>query len=235
MSTSNTRLVEPIVMGVPASQFIAETFARNRSIFGAFRMDADGEGGDNQGGEGGNGGQPQPKTLEAVLADLNLTPEQIAGRLEASKKWEQRAKSSDVVDRADYERVVQERDTLKQTHETEQEKAVREAKEAGRTEAQAAAGTAAATALLRMAVRSLKKDITDDDLDEIVEETNLSAFLTEKGVDEEKILRRATRAVGTTAAGNAGPDMGQGNRGTQRVTPGQGGAAEADKRFGKTA
>lgn len=216
---------------------VEEIFTRNRALYGDFRMEATGESGDGSSESGGSadGGQETaPRTLEDVIADLGLTPEQIAGRLEASKKWEQRAKSTDRVDRADYDRVVQERNALQQQHETEQEKAVREAKEAGAAEARQGSATDTAKALLRLAIRARKNDITDDDLAEIVAVTNLSAFVAGDGVDEAKILAHASRSVGTTDG--KGPDMGQGNRGNQSQESGvaAGRSMFAASRGGKT-
>lgn len=182
---------------------------------------------------------PAPRTLEDVVAELGLTPEQIAGRLEAGKTWERRARSSSVVDRTDYEKVVQERDALRKQHETIHEKAVREAREAGLAEAQQQANSsaaAAAEAVLRIALRNAQPDISDEAVDEAVALTNLSALVTEDGgINEKKILVAAGRYAATARDINAGPDMGQGSRGSFRPTPGMGGAAEADRRFGTTA
>lgn len=240
--TAATQPGYPVDLRAPGA--LEQLLAAHRSVFGDLRMEGDGEGdngGENggqggDGGQGGNGGGQQPLTLEQVVSDLGLTPEQIAGRLEASKKWERRATSSDRVDRADYQKVVEERDKLKQQHETEQEKAVREAHEKGASEARAQGSNAAAEAVLRIALRSASKDISDDELNEAVSLTNLSALVAENGsIDEKKVLAAAGRYAGTAGGGtNSGrPDMGQGNRGERHATAGQAGNAEADRRFGQ--
>lgn len=203
-----------------------QVLAFHRGVFGDARMDAtddqpdgadaggDGKDADNAGDAGG-----AQKTLEEIVADLGLTPGQIAGRLEASRKWEQRAKA-----RADYDDVKAELDRIKQQNESETEKAIREAKEAGKAEATAAATQATVKAMLRMGLRA--HGIKDDDLDEIVSTINLSAHADEQGlVDDEKVLRTINRLAGT-AGGTAGPDTGQGNRGRQTAKSGVSAGAE---------
>lgn len=220
---------------------IEQLLTAHRSVFGSLRME---ENNTNEGGEDGGDGQGNAggaedagQSLEQVVNSLGLTPEQIAGRLEAGKTWERRAKANDRVDRTDYDRVVKERDELKQATETATDKAIREAREAGASEARQQASVSTAEAVLRIALRNAKNDISDDDLNEAVSLTNLSALVTEDGgIDEKKVLVAVGRHAGTAGgSNNAGPDMGQGNRGQYSAPPGSGGSAEADRRFGKNA
>lgn len=245
MSTTQ-RVPFPTDLNAPGA--LEQLLEAHRGVFGDTRMEqnANGNAGDNGAGDDGtgngagqqsggseNGGQ----SLQDVVDQLGLTPEQIAGRLEASAKWERRAKSNDRVDRKDYERVVKELGELKQANESASEKAIREAREAGASEARQQTSAATAEAVLRIALRNANKDISDDDLEEAVSLTNLSALVTEDGgIDEKKVLVAVGRHAGTASgSNNAGPDMGQGNRGSHRTTPGEGGNAEADRRFGKNA
>lgn len=45
-------------------------------------------------------GEPSADEIKAMLDELGLTPGQVKGRLEASKKWEQRAKRADEAEEA---------------------------------------------------------------------------------------------------------------------------------------
>lgn len=183
---------------------IDRLLAAHRSVFGDLRMEDDGDNGDGQETpEGEQQGANERPTLEQVIADLNLTPEQIAGRLTASRKWEQRAK-----ERVDYDDIKAERDALKQASETDVEKAVREAREAGATEARQASYDSTAKALLRMGLKA--RGVAADDLDEIVTQANLAAFAGEDGdVDDEKISRYVERNAGTASSSNDWPDTGR--------------------------
>ncbi len=144
------------------------------------------------------------------MTELGLTPEQIAGRLEASRKWETRAKS-----RADYDAIKAQRDELLAASESATEKAIREATEAGRAAAQAESFTETATALLRMGLRA--HGVTSDgDISEIVDAANLESFKDENGrVDDDKITRYVQRNAGT--ASTKWPDTG-GARGGAAAT-----------------
>ncbi len=191
--------------------FHRDVLAFHRSIFGDLRMEADGDDGDEV-DTPDDGGDQSSRSLEDVIAELGLTPEQIAGRLEASKKWEKRAKGSDRVDRADYDAVKAERDELLKANETDNDKAIREAREAGAQEARQASFNSTAKALLRMGLRS--SGVKDDDLDEIVEQANLSAFADGDGeVDDEKVARYIKRNAATAKDASTWPGTGQGGRG----------------------
>ena len=197
-----------------------DVLAFHRATFGDARMGPD----DPPGGEGEQNGEPasgsetpaggeaaEDVSLDEVIKELGLTPGQIKGRLEAGKVWEQRAKASDRVARDDYDKVVAERDRLRQANETDHEKALREAKDAGASEAREQVFTETATAMLRMALRG--HGITkDDDLDEIVAATNLAHFKGDDGgIDDQKVAALAKRMAGTAGA-QQWPDTG-GNQG----------------------
>lgn len=163
--------------------------AFHRATFGDLRMEdtSDAE-------AGGSAEEPPAKSLEDVVTELGLTPEQIAGRLEASRKWETRAKS-----RADYDAIKAQRDELLAASESATDKAIREATEAGRAAAQAESFTETATALLRMGLRA-HGVTSDNDIAEIVDAANLESFKDESGrVDDDKITRYVQRNAGTAS------------------------------------
>ena len=217
-------------LGIPFSPRAAravrpgDILAFHRARFGDLRME-DPPAGDPPGGYPTDppGGA---SSLEDVIAELGLEPGQIAGRLQASRKWEQRAK-----DRQDYDTIKAERDRLLADHESEQEKAVREAKDAGRTEAQQENLAATATALLRMCLKGAGVTKSDE-IDEIVKHANVLAFLGGDGaLDEDAITRFVQRNAGT-ATSRTWPDTGGGHGGTGTPKAGEAGAAEAIRRFG---
>ena len=122
---------------------IDRLIAAHRSVFGDLRMEADGD--EPDGADGQQQQQHDPPadpagtstaTLEDVVTDLGLTPDQLKGRLEASKKWEQRAKAN--VPHEDFAAVKAELDAIKQANESDADKAVREAREQAATDTRAA-------------------------------------------------------------------------------------------------
>lgn len=131
----------------------------------------------------------------------------------AARKWERRAKAEDTVSRSDYNAVKTQLDELQRAGESDNEKALREAREAGAAETREAVFSETASALLRMSLRA--SGVTDDDdLSEIVSFANLSAFKAEDGsINEQKmdsfVKRHAPKAPRTW------PDMGQ-NKSSQR-------------------
>lgn len=209
-----------------------DVLAFHRATFGGARMGPDDpprdEGGEQtSGSENPAGGEAaEEASLDEVIKELGLTPGQIKGRLEAGKVWEQRAKASDRVARDDYDKVVAERDKLRQANETDHEKALREAKDAGASEAREQVFTETATAMLRMALRG--HGITsDDDLDEIVAATNLAHFKGDDGaIDDQKVAALAKRMAGTAGA-QQWPDMGQDKSGSSKRTGGMAAGSEA--------
>ena len=188
--------------------------AAHRSVFGDLRMEAEG---DEPGGADGQQQDDPPSgqsavadvTLEDVVADLGLTPDQLKGRLEASKKWEQRAKAN--VPHEDYAAVKAELDAIKQANESDADKAVREAREQAATDTRAAMQQETVQAMARMALRT--KGVKDEDITAFVTETNLSVFVNDDGqVDDERLMARVDRYAGT-AGGQKWPATGQDRRG----------------------
>ena len=160
---------------------------------------------------------------------LQSLVERAQDMLATPEPTQRRALKSTSFDRADYDKVVAERDQYRQAAETDQEKALREAKDAGANEAREQVFTETATAMLRMALRG--HGITkDDDLDEIVAATNLAHFKGDDGaIDDQKVAALAKRMAGTAGA-QQWPDMGQGKPPAPPVSQKELGIAEARKR-----
>lgn len=207
-----TTLNFPANLSAPGA--VEQLIAAHRRAFGDFRMEAEGE------GDGGPTGVTDPPdddgapagdgaSLEDVIADLGITPDQLKGRLEASKKWEQRAKAN--VPHEDHEKVKAELDAFKQANESASDKAVREARESAASEARADIERQTVQAMARMALRT--RGVKDEDVESFVTETNLSAFVSDDGqVDDERLLARVDRYAGT-AGGQKWPGTGQDRRG----------------------
>lgn len=147
--------------------------------------------------------QKHESTWRGVI-DKNLTPDQILGM---QKRL------------ADHERAAM----------GEQERAIQDAREAGRNEAREETFRETATSMLRFGLRY--NGITkDDEINEIVAITNFDAFKGEDGVlDEAKIASHVKRQAGT--AGGNWPDMGQGRGEQNPVSQKEIGQQEARKRF----
>ncbi|MGO1562620.1 MAG: hypothetical protein ACTHW7_12430 [Actinomycetaceae bacterium] len=162
--------------------------------------------------EAENGNGDPAASLEDVMADIGVTPDQLKARLEASKKWEQRAKAN--VPHEDHEKVKAELTALRQASESDVEKQVREAREQATSEARAQIGAETVQAMARMALRS--RGVKDEEITSFVTETNLSAFVSDDGqVDDERLLARVDRYAGT-AGGQRWPGTGQDRRGSAR-------------------
>lgn len=222
--------------GAPSPESV---LAFHRATFGDARMNNDGapggeseqpqqqnsDGNDTANGEQQDGGEDLGFPADTAVKDMTVE-QQAAYHRHQSQKWEQRAKASDRVARDDYDKVVAERDKLRQANETDHEKALREAKDAGASEAREQVFTETATAMLRMALRG--HGITkDDDLDEIVAATNLAHFKGDDGaIDDQKVAALAKRMAGTAGA-QQWPDMGQDKSGSSKRTGGMAAGSEA--------
>lgn len=172
--------------------------------------------------------------LTAVIAELGLTPAQIKGRLEASRKWEDRAKEKDPAFQALKEKA-EKFDQLQAEAMSEQEKAVAAARAEGRAQALAESGERIAETMLRAALHGRR---TPEEIDDLFIGLDRKSFLTADGlsVDADKVTRYvnvvapapvapAPTPADTTATPPAAaqpakgadrqvPDMGQGNRTT---------------------
>lgn len=161
------------------------------------------------------------------------THEDAAEFVKAGGKKAAEAAPSQSVSKKDFDALQARYDELQRKHETADEKAVRERVDQAKAEARKEAADQYAATLLRTLIRSKNPDVSDSDLEEFVEETNFAAFVTDDGVDENKLLRRAERAAGNTTR-SPEPDFGQGNRGGSPSKSGvQAGYDLYDKHYGK--
>lgn len=126
-----------------------------------------------------------------------------------ARKHEDRAKANAT--------AAKELEELRKSAMSEQERAVAEAKAAGRTEALAETGSKLVTAEFRAAAAGR---LDDDQLATLLEDLNLPGFLTDAGeVDQAKVARVVEAIAPKETAGLGGdtrrtPDLGQGARGT---------------------
>lgn len=173
-----------------------------------------------------------PPAPTGFPADTPLTEMTVEQR-EAYWKHQARKHETRANARSDYDTIKAELEERKRANETETEKAVREAREAGKAEARTEVVTDTVKALLRLGLRS--RGVKDEDLDEIVSTVNLSAHADDKGlVDDEKVLRTVNRLAGT-AGSSAGPDTGQGNRGRGESRPSSVAQVMADRQAARAA
>lgn len=162
------------------------------------------------GDEAGNGFPAETPVAEMEPA------EQTAYWKHQARKHEGRANS-----RADYDTVKAELDALKQAGESATEKAIREAREAGKAEAMSQNTNGTVAAMIRIGLQGrLDGDALKDALAD-VDTINLSALVDDKGlVNDERVLRTINRLAGTVGTSKQGPDTGQGNRGKQSAKSG---------------
>lgn len=124
--------------------------------------------------------------IKAELAELGLTPGQLKGRLAASRKWEDRAKEKDPEFQSVKEKAAQ-YDALLASTQTDQERAVEQAKQEAKTAAQLEAGPRIVRAEFRAAAKGV---LNDTQLNALLEDRDLTKYLTESGdVDEAKVAK----------------------------------------------
>lgn len=203
---------------------------------------------------GGTGSPQQPATgegdpyaaLQAIVTDLGLTPEQVTGRLAASRKWEDRAKGKDPEYRDLLEKAKQ-LDELQTAAMSEQERAVKVARDEGRAAGLAEAAGQLVEAHLRVAIGDR---LTGDQIAALLGPLDRRQFLSGDGaaVDMDKVNAYAgviapartpaapapqppateQPATGTTAPPATGtPAAPQPATGTTRVDMGQGTSSSA--------
>lgn len=192
-------------MSLPALSFadaawLSKTLERNKALFGGWRMDGGdgsgdgGSGGDGgTGGDGGNGGQGgggSDKGFPANTPVAEMTPaQQAAYGKDRSQTHETRNKDLLKITGGKYgdalKADVDELEKLRQQNQTDSEKAVEEAKKAGRAEGARESGLDAA----RMAFEfALGHDPEKNDQSTLIDTLDLSKVLTDDGkVDTAKV------------------------------------------------
>lgn len=144
---------------------------------------------------------PDPTLAEIadMAKDLGITPGQLKGRLEASRKWEERAKQADQA--AEAARIAALSDTERQ---------IEEARAAARDEGKAAAlsefGSRVAAAEIKAALTGIVPDPAA-----IVDDLNIARYLTDTGevdagkVAELKAKYQAFAKPATSGSADGGP------------------------------
>jgi hypothetical protein len=155
------------------------------------------------------------QALQSTIADLGLTPEQIKGRLEASRKWEDRAKSN-----AEAAKKLAE---VERSAMSDQERAVAEATAAARAQVLAEVGSTLVDAEVKAAAATLTAAGRSVDADALLEgdTLNRTAFLGEDGRPDtakiaawlDKVAPKAPDPDQQQPTAPVWPDLGQGQRG----------------------
>lgn len=153
------------------------------------------------------------QALQATVTDLGLTPEQIKGRLEASRKWEDRAKAN--------AKAAKDLEEVRRQSMTEQEQAVAEAVAAARAATLAEVGAELVDAEVTAAAAKLTAGGRTVDADALLEGIDRARFLGEDGKPDSAAIATWLDRVAPKAAEQpkeqqpapAFPDLGQGNRG----------------------
>lgn len=145
--------------------------------------------------------------IQALATELGITPGQIKGRLEASRKWEQRAK--------DNATAAEELEKLRAASLSDQEKAVAAAREEGRKEA----SESLTEKLLRAEFKAAAAGKLPDGL---VDAIDVKRFLDDDGEPDTgaiaKFVEDNALPESTETASSGLPDFGQGNRGPAAKT-----------------
>ena len=157
------------------------------------------------------GGDEWSQMLEEWKGE-GLNPRQVAERLKASRRWEERAKAN-----AD---ASKELDKLRQSQMSETEKAVAEAKATGRSEALREIGGRLVDAEVKAAAAGR---LTEAQRDALLDGLNRSRFLTDDGdVDTARVAKWVDSIAPATQEpaqpepiGRARVDLGQGRRSGQ--------------------
>lgn len=141
-------------------------------------------------------------------------------------KHQSRKHENTVKTRADYDAVkakAAQFDQLEAASRTEQEKAIVAAREAERVRL--------APGLVRAEFRAAAKGVlTDAQRDALLEDLDLTKYLTATGeVDEDKVAKKVT-ALAPAVGGTTRVDLGQGHRDTPPTRKGAAGIAEAERR-----
>lgn len=191
-------------------------------ILGGSEPGAGGEGGAGSGGTGSEGWTP-PASQE----DLDRIINKAVGRAHAKY--------------ADYDELKASKERLDQLEHdlsSEKDKAVSDA----RKDERAKTADEFSPRLVRAEFRHAAKGVlSDEQRDALLEDLDLSKYVTDKGeVDEEKVAKKVAALAGGsgngsgTGTGNAAPprQLGQGNQPPSQTKPGDQGRAMAEKRFG---
>lgn len=215
------------------SQFIEQArqiLEANRLKYGNLRMEAEGEGGNQQppgeGGEQPSAGDPSAppaKPSEPAGTDKGFpanTPlaemtveQQAAYHKYHSRKWQQRAEAV-----SDYEQQKADAEKWRQFQEeqkTPAQKLIDEARADERAKVLAESTNKISEAMLRTTLQLRGKNA--EQIDQILSTTNLEAFAADGDVDTDKVAAYADLIAGPVSDPKW-PDMGQGTRGPVKMS-----------------
>lgn len=233
--------------------WLTDTFARNRAMYGGWRMKVDDTGGGDAGGADAGSGETGKdagdkgdtgKTGDTGGEDLGyptgtpvsqMTTEQEAAYWRhQARKHEQRnkemlgitgGKSGD-----ELKNMLTERETLLDAQRTDSEKAV----EAARRETRQQTLSEANTNRVKDAFNLLLGDMPQEEKDEQLGLLNLAAFITDSGELDTVKVRATAGRIAPSGTDNEGGDYGQGRRGGQPSASVASGRSRYRERHGKS-
>ncbi|WP_102508109.1 hypothetical protein [Sanguibacter massiliensis] len=178
--------------------------AFHRLTFGDARMEAEGEGGEGDGGE--------PKVNEHGFPDATPVKDMTEGQQAAYWKHQARKHEDRVKTMSDYETLKAERDALKAKHLTDDEKALDAATTSAAEKARAEVRSEYAARLVTAEFRAANSGrIPADKLAAVLDGIEPTKFLTADGeVDTDKVQTFVDGIA--PAKSEKWPDMGQGRR-----------------------
>jgi pyruvate/2-oxoglutarate dehydrogenase complex dihydrolipoamide acyltransferase (E2) component len=155
-----------------------------------------GDGGSGTGGDGGDGNSGSPSdTLNALLAEMGLTPAQAASRIRNAPKWEKNA-------RENQRKATQAQTLSEQLEQMRSDIAERDVKDAER---------AGKLAMSQVRAELRAHDVDPDDVKAILNRVSATDLLKDGDPDEDAIAELAQSLL--KVAGRVQPDPDQGKKG----------------------
>lgn len=188
-----------------------------------------GGGGGGGGGQGGNSGGNNSGGTENANEFKAVTSQEELDRIVTNRVRRVEAKYADY---DTWREKGQQYDALERESLSDKERAIAQAREEALNEAMSKAVPKAVRAEFRAAAKGV---LTKEQLDSVLEDLDLTKYADKDGApDEEKIGKKiAALAPGKNGGGNGGPPpaFGQGTREVSAPKKGDGGLAEAQRRF----
>lgn len=214
---------------------LAAVFARNKEMFGDFRMEADaGEGSDDGSQDASSTGGATDKGFPADTPVAEMTAEQqVAYWKAASRKHEGRAKAFDGLtpdELAELRDKASKHDALEHELMSDRDRAVADAKKAAESELSSKFLPKLVAAEFRAAAAG---KVAADKLAAALEFADMGKFVKAGEVDAEKVAKFVESLAPSAPAAPKGPSsFGLGARTPSGSAPGDQGKAQAAKRFG---
>lgn len=206
---------------------IPALFAMHHATFGELRMEGEGGGGNSggEGGEGGSGGAGEQYSPPATQADFDARVQDRVRRAKAAGYAEAEGK---------YKPGHDKHSALEAELGTTAEKAAKQARDEEREKASNEFIPRVVRAEFKAAAKGV---LTDEQLTALLEDLDLTKYVTDKGdVDEDKVSKKVTAFApagdGKGGNNNQSRSLGQGHHEQSQAKPGDAGRAMAEKRFG---